>query len=166
MTTPTRWPSVELENSRRKLLALRELVNGLGVDGAGADVELARFLVVRSCGHVEFSFDESIACFVSAHSRLNVASYVRGGLFRGRNPKSGTMLEVLRRFDSEWAADFENFIGQDLGLYQRELDFLVDRRNKIAHGQSEGVTRRKALDLCDYAVDIADWLVDCFDPKK
>lgn len=166
MTTPTRWPSVELENSRRKLLALRELVNGLVVDGTGADVELARFLVVRSCGHVEFSFDESIASFVSAHSRLNVASYVRGGLFRGRNPKSGTMLEVLRRFDSEWAADFESFIGQDLGLYQRELDFLVDRRNKIAHGQSEGVTRRKALDLCDYAVDIADWLVDCFDPKK
>lgn len=166
MTTAPRWPSVELESSRRKLLALKELVNGLAVDGSGTDVELARFLVVRSCGHVEFSFDESIACFVSAHSRLNVASYVRGGLFRGRNPKSGTMLEVLRRFDSGWAADFESFLGQELGLYQRELDFLVDRRNKIAHGQSEGVTRRKALDLCDYAVDIADWLVDCFDPSK
>lgn len=166
MTKHIRWPSLELENSRKKLVLLRDLVDSLDVGEKGIDAELARFLVVRSCGHIEFSLEESLACFVGEHSRGSVASYVRGGLFRGRNPKSGTMIDVLRRFESSWATDFEEFLGRDLGLYQRELDFLVDRRNKIAHGQSEGVTRRKALDLCGYALEIADWLVDCFDPRK
>lgn len=166
MTHPIRWPSIDLGNSRRKLVSLRDLVDSLPVDSTGTDTELSRFLVVRSCGHVEYSFDESISSFVSAHSRMSVASYVRGGLFKGRNPKSGTMIEVLRRFDSVWADDFENFLGQNLGVYQRELDFLVDRRNKIAHGQSEGVTRRKALDLCNYALDISDWVVNCLDPTR
>lgn len=50
-------------------------------------------------------------------------------------------------------------------LLHRELSFLLDRRNKIAHGHSEGITVRKALDLKRVAVQIADWFILRFNPN-
>jgi hypothetical protein len=46
----------------------------------------------------------------------------------------------------------------------RELAFLVDCRNKIAHGLNEGIGSQKALALKDVAVEIADWFVLRFNP--
>jgi hypothetical protein len=48
---------------------------------------------------------------------------------------------------------------------RRELGFLVDRRNKISHGQSESVARRKSLDLADIALTIGDWMTGELDPR-
>lgn len=161
------WPTQELQFSRRGLESIRALLHEQAYGSNDqVEAELARFLVIRSCGHIEYTFAESIACYVDSKSHDYVTSYVRSGLFKGRNPTSKAMCETLGRLNSGWESSFEDFLSEDLGLYQRELNFLVDRRNKIAHGQSEGIGRRKALDLAEYAFDIGDWIIDCLDPRK
>jgi len=49
---------------------------------------------------------------------------------------------------------------------RRELAFLVDRRNKIAHGLNEGIGTVKALALKDVASEAADWFIARFNPGR
>ena len=46
-----------------------------------------------------------------------------------------------------------------------DIAFLVDRRNRIAHGMSEGITVRKAIHLAEQSQDIAEWLIMRLDPN-
>ncbi|MGL5824656.1 MAG: hypothetical protein ACRCYU_07445 [Nocardioides sp.] len=68
--------------------------------------------------------------------------------------------------DSRWAAALDSFLDEADGWRRRELSYLVDRRNKISHGQSETVGRRKALDLTAMALEVSDWLANCLNPDN
>jgi hypothetical protein len=72
---------------------------------------------------------------------------------------------LIRRFDGAWADELDQVLSEDDERLGRELDFLVDRRNKIAHGLNEGIGVRKALDLVEPAVTIGDWFVNKMDPR-
>jgi hypothetical protein len=138
-----------------------------GLDSETSDdvqAALARFLAVRSCGHVEFTFDECLAQYAAAKAHPSVASYVREGLFTGRNPRPDALTQRLRRLNPEWADELDAYFGERDGERTRELSLLVDRRNGISHGQNEGLGVRKALDLAAVAVDIADWVMLRLDP--
>lgn len=165
MTAPIPWPPRDVDLSRRKLLQLIGVVDGLGSE-ASDDVKtgLARFLAVRSCGHVEFSFDECLAQYAAAKAHPSVASYVREGLFSGRNPRPDALTQRLRRLNPEWADELDAYFAEKDGERTRELGLLVTRRNGISHGQNEGLGTRKALDLAAVAVDIADWMILRLDP--
>jgi hypothetical protein len=166
MGWPGSWPSHVLSGSRSKLTELRDEVDGLDT-GASTETEQAmtRFLVIRSCGHLEFTFDESFCAFAESKSSPEVGAYVRGQFFRGANPSPERISQTLRRLDGARADRFENKIEEDDQRLRRELAFLVDRRNKIAHGQSETVRRRKALDLAEVALELSDWIVTELDPR-
>jgi hypothetical protein len=64
-----------------------------------------------------------------------------------------------------WSAELAEMLAAEDELLHRELSLLVDRRNKIAHGHSEGITVRKALDLKQVAVKVADWFILRFNPN-
>ena len=166
MSWPSAWPSKVLSASRGSLVELRGTVN---TSTTGNDetihAALARFLIVRSAGHVEFTFDQCIGSFAIAKSHPAIASYVTSGLYTGRNPWPGTLVGRLSRLSNGWGQELDAFLREEDERRRRELSFLVDRRNKIAHGLSEGIGRRKALDLCDMAVEVADWLVLRLDPR-
>lgn len=70
----------------------------------------------------------------------------------------------MGRFDDAWADELNDLLNDNDEYLKRELEFLVDRRNKIAHGLSEGITVRKAIILFDAAQDISDWFVAQFRP--
>jgi len=166
MAWPGAWPSHALSSSRAGLAELRKEVDSLDSDTSPeTDQAMARFLVLRACGHVEFTFDESFCAFAESKSSPSVASYVRTQFFRGANPSAARIGETLRKLDPSRADKFEDFINEDDQRLKRELDFMVNRRNKIAHGQSETVRRRKALDLADVYEVIADWVVTSLDPR-
>ena len=57
------------------------------------------------------------------------------------------------------------FDADDQRLY-REVTFLVDRRNKIAHGENEGIGAAKAMRLKGVACELADWFVLRFNPLR
>lgn len=72
----------------------------------------------------------------------------------------------MRRFDQLLCDDFTAFLDADDQRLRRELEFLVDRRNRIAHGLNEAIGSRKALDLKAVACEIADWLVLRLNPNR
>jgi hypothetical protein len=165
MTWQGAWPPHEVHLSRQRLIQLRNTVNNITPE---TDDEirsaLARFLAVRSCGHVEFTFDECLARYAEAKAHPNVAGYVREGLFTGRNPKPDILVKRLRTLDQEWANELEFFFAEEDHYFSRELGLLVTRRNGISHGQNEGLTPRKSLDLASVALDVADWISERLHP--
>lgn len=154
------WPSQEIQNLERRLLELEQLVahppHGQADDVSNA---LARFLVVRACGFLEQVVDESCMAFISSKSAPQVSNFISGFFGRGSNPTPDRLLMLVERFDRSWSAELEDYFAADDELVARDLALLVDRRNKIAHGLSEGMGARKALDLTRLARDLADWFV-------
>lgn len=159
------WPSHELTESRRRLQSLRDELNALDGANAGVEQALSRFLVVRACGHVEFTFEEAFCCYAAAKASPAVASFVRSQFFRGSNPHADRLADILRRLDPGRATRFVEYIDAEDQRMRRELGFLIDRRNRIAHGQNETVGRRKALDLAELALDVGDWITTEIDPR-
>jgi hypothetical protein len=99
-----------------------------------------------------------LAQYAAAKAHPSIAGYIREGLFTGRNPKPDMLVKRLRMLDQEWANDLDLFLQQDDHLRARELGLLVTRRNGISHGQNEGLTLRKSLDLASLALEVGDWL--------
>ena len=127
--------------------------------------QLARFLVVRSTGYVEHTFETCIRHFAEAHAHPAVARHVVAGLFKGRNPRPEVLLERTALLSEDWGESLHDYLRKDDATAHRELSFMVDRRNQIAHGQSESVNRRKALDLADVALNLGEWLTELIDPR-
>src|SRR5689334_23275480 len=74
--------------------------------------------------------------------------------------------EPVGRFDSSVCDELVTLLDQDDGRLRREIGFLVDRRNRIAHGLSEGVTQSKAIQLRDVSYELADWFILRFNPER
>jgi hypothetical protein len=145
---------------------LRDELAGLK-DETSSEVEqaLSRFLVVRACGHIEFTFDEAFCSLAESRSSPSVAGYVRSGFFRGSNPKPSRLAETLSKFDPSLATVITAQLEAGDQRLSRELSFMVDRRNKIAHGQSENVSRRRALQLGEVALEVGDAVTLALDPR-
>ncbi|WP_420868960.1 HEPN domain-containing protein [Brachybacterium muris] len=164
-SAPPIWPHADIQLSRQRLVELCDLVRALEPDlNNETESALARFLVVRSCGHIEYVLSKSVSEAVRCQSSPRVHGYVDSGLFRGANPKPGRLVETLAKYDSVLAEELKEFLEEDDGLLSREIEFLVDRRNKIAHGQSEGIGRVKAMKLCEHSLDVADKIADLLNP--
>jgi len=159
------WPTHVLAESRRRLGELSQELHSLTHHSSEVEQALSRFLVIRSCGHIEFTFEESFCSFAEARSSPSIAAYIRSGFFKGANPRPERLVTTLKRLDPVIAADVEIFLQADDQERSRDLQFLIDRRNKIAHGQSENVGRRRALELASVAIDLGDLFVQQLDPR-
>lgn len=164
MSWTAAWPSLDLKQSRDSLLELKSIVSATNVD-APLLAQLARFLSIRSTGHVEFTLDKCLEHFATAKSHPYISSYVISGLYRGRGVKPDTLIDRFRDINPELALRLETFLAQDDERLRRELAFMVDKRNRIAHGQNHGLSTRKALDLSDVAIEVGDWIVANLDPR-
>jgi RiboL-PSP-HEPN len=127
---------------------------------------LARFLVVRSCGYLEQTIAEVVHAYLRGRSGGPVRAFATSWMERSRNPTPEALLVLTGRFDSVWSSDLQTFLEADDQRLAREISFLVDRRNRIAHGLSEGVGGRKALGLKDVACEVADWFIARFNPGR
>jgi hypothetical protein len=131
-------------------------------DSTGA---LARFLVVRSCGFVEQVTEECCRCYLLSRSELRAATFGSSWLGQGRSAHPDNLIHLVSKFDSAWAVELSAMFEDNDQELRREIALLVDRRNKIAHGLSEGIGTRKALDLASYARLLTDWFVLRLDPR-
>jgi hypothetical protein len=164
---PTPWPSLAALQLTSAYDGLVELVRRPARDQPDAvSAALARFLVVRASGYVEQVAAEACRAFLESktyvpQSRAFALSWLRYGV----NPTPEHLLELVSRFDGAWGKEFQAFMSADDELLHRELSFLVDRRNKIAHGTSEGIGAAKALELSGHARAIGGWFLARFDPR-
>lgn len=160
------WPSIEIVNLGRSIHEVKRLVRK-PPEGQPDEVTraLSRFLVVRSSGYLEQVVRECCLAYISSKSQPQVAAFATGAFGTHLNPKPDRLIDIVRAFDATWAEELEELFDEEDQFLRREVALLVDRRNKIAHGLSEGVTSSKALDLFDAAEQIAFWFVGCFDPR-
>lgn len=166
MNWPGAWPSHELSEWKRRLADLRKSVDERKSEDPDVIAALCRFLVVRSCGHIEFTFEEAFCSYAASRSSPAIATFVRSQFFRGSNPTPTKIHGILRKLDTDLADRFNSFMDEDDQSVKRELSLLVDRRNKIAHGQNENVATRKAVDLASLAERVGDWMLIQLDPRN
>jgi hypothetical protein len=147
---------------------LAELVEEVQRSGAGGPEAawLARLLVVRSCGYLEQVVDEVSRELMQERSGGVVRSFSQSWLPSHKNPGPDRLAQWVSRFDTTWSVELAELFDGDDERLRRELAFLVDRRNRIAHGLNEGIGVRKALDLRYVAVEIADWFIRRFNPNR
>src|SRR5262249_47312763 len=137
-----RWPPLAALRLRQALDDVCKLVKNPEFDldrNLEVHQSLCRFLVVRSCGYLETSTIEICRAYVYAKSGGPVRSFAHSWLERSGNPNPGYLMQLIGRFDSSMANEFEHFILDDDSRIKRDIDFLVSRRNRIAHGESEGI---------------------------
>lgn len=160
----TSWPPLQVARLRDALDELAETVQ------ESRDPEtltwLTRMLVVRSSGFIEQCANEVFRGYIGARSGGLVRSFGHSWLERSRNPSPDNLSDMIGRFDHELRVEFEALLEEDDQRLRRELAFLVDRRNHIAHGLSEGINREKALSLKEVAFEVSEWLVLRFNPVR
>jgi len=161
------WPPSEVTKLK---LRLDELANLVALPAGDSPPEardwLARLLVVRGCGYLEQTVILVSRGYLAGRSAGPVRTFGQSWLERGKNPWPDSLCLLAGRFDTEWSAELEALLEADDQRLRRELAFLVDRRNKIAHGLNEGIGTVKALALKDVACEAADWFIARFNPGR
>jgi RiboL-PSP-HEPN len=163
---PTQWPPAELVRIRLKLDELAERIDEQMRKGDPETVVewLARLLVVRSCGYLEQAVREVALGHIAQRSGGYIKLFATSWVPDGRNPWPDYLVQWVGRFDKNLSDALDDFLDADDERLRREVSFLVDRRNRIAHGLNEGIGARKALDLKEVACEVAQWFSIQFDP--
>jgi hypothetical protein len=163
-----RWPPFQVTSLKYGLDSLADLVDKSHEKAIDPEIQswLSRLLVIRSCGYLEQVVTEVFRDYVRNKSGGLVRSFAHSWLERSRNPSPDNLTELVGRFDSSICNEFTAMLDGDDGRLRREVGFLVDRRNRIAHGLSEGITQSKALQLKDIACELADWFILRFNPER
>ncbi len=164
MTKVDRWPPWEVSSLRQKLEDLSTLVE----TPAGLDPDvlswMSRMLVVRSSGFVEQTAKEVCRAHVEKRTGGPVRAFALSWLEWSRNPSPENLCQLVGRFDKSFQDELIELLEKDDQRIRRELALMVDRRNKIAHGLNEGITKDKAIALKAVAVEVSDWLILRFNP--
>jgi hypothetical protein len=167
MVVAVSWPTlklVQLADGFRQVVSLVEHpLDDLPAEVTGA---LTRFLVVRSCGYLEQVVEECISAYVERHSDFRVAAYAQSAWRQGTNPSPAKLIELVTRFDPSWGAELAGLLAEDDEFLHRSIKNLVSTRNRVAHGSSEQVRVRPALDFASNATLVVDWFVQTFDPTR
>ena len=161
------WPPHAVTSLRSNLATLTEITSDPDKE-LEPEVRswLARLLVIRAAGFIEQCVAECCREHVNQRSGGMVRSFAHSWLERSKNPSPENLAELLGRFDQSLREEFEEFLhGDDESLY-RDLAFLVDRRNKIAHGLNEGLGPHRALELADAASRLVDWFILRLNPHR
>ncbi len=85
-------------------------------------------------------------------------------LERTGNPSPSVLEELAGRFDRALQDDLEAYLNADDQRLRRDLYSLVNLRNRIAHGENEGVGRDRALRLSVSSEELSDWWILSFNP--
>lgn len=158
------WPPWDVTSSQKNLETLRDLVDnptGIAAEPLGW---LSRLLVIRSCGHLEQVVMECARGYVSAKSGGPVQAFGLTWLEKSRNPSAKTLGELAARFDPKWQVQFDALLAENDCRLSDDLGHLVTFRNRIAHGENQGVNRERSLRLSAAADEIADWWINTFNP--
>jgi len=156
------WPPRQIARLQSQLNELAHLASTTSDDDARPF--LARLLVIRSSGYLEQTAFEVFRYYISACSGGQVKSFAHTWVEKTRNPSAHNLEEMVGRFDAEWREQFGAFLDDQDERLRRELAFLINTRNQIAHGLNEGIGLQKALQLKGVAIEIANWIVAQFRP--
>lgn len=97
----------------------------------------ARYLCVLVSGYLEQAVKELLLDHTRRQSSPSVLRFVEAQIRRQTNMKSQRLIDLVGSFDPTWRADLETYIVDER---KDAVDSVVTNRNRIAHGDSVGVT--------------------------
>lgn len=121
---------------------------------------LGKLLIVRSCGYVEVTVEQSILANASKGDS-SIFEYVKNTLGKGRRTDKGRIKEVFKHFGINW----EHFTNNNIKSYLTDIGAMYDYRNRISHGESENLTFNRAIELSNSAICMGDILYTSLAPK-
>ena len=113
----------------------------LRVAKLNADPELqsdfARYLCILVSGFLENAVAELLIEHARRHGGPSVLRFVDSEARRVTNINSQKLKSHLAKFDSDWLKNLDGFLVDER---KAAVDSIVALRNRIAHGQSVGIT--------------------------
>lgn len=140
---------------RAKLDATFTRIGSLSTGDLEVHSDFARYLCVLVSGFVETALSELAAEHCRKRSAPTVSNYAQSQLARLQNVKTERLLQLMGSFDPKMRVEIETFID---GPRKDALDSVVDLRNKIAHGESVGVTYIRIKDYYKRISEIIDFV--------
>ncbi|WP_130430706.1 HEPN domain-containing protein [Rivibacter subsaxonicus] len=153
----------ELDAARKRLTSAFLRASELPEGALELRSDYARYLCVLVSGFVEVAVFEMAAEHCRRRASPTVSNYGISQLGKLQNIKCERLAQLLSSFDPSWRAAFEAFVG---GPRSDALDSAVDLRNKIAHGESVGLTLSRVTDYRDRIVEILDFVEELFLPAE
>jgi len=115
----------------------------------------ARYLCIRVSGFLEISVRSIYSQYAKDKAAPFVANYIEKQLSSFQNPNIEKILNVVRSFNQTWANRLEQIIE---GEIKDAVISIVATRNKIAHGESVGITYIKMKAYYKCAVKLIELL--------
>jgi len=150
----------EVAALRNRLDSTFARVASLSVEDLEIRSDFARYLCVLVSGFVETALAELAIEYCRKRSAPTVTNYATSQLGRIQNVKAERLLQFMGWFDQSWRIEVQNFID---GPRKDALDSVVDLRNKIAHGESVGVTYTRIRNYYQRIVEIIDFVTQKLD---
>lgn len=132
----------------------------------GTDLELrsdfARYLCVLVSGYLEKSVSELVVEHARKAGAPSLGRFVDQRTRNFTNAKSQKLKDLLGDFDPEWRTLLEARLTGEL---KDAVDGVVSLRNKIAHGDSVGVTYSTISDYYARVQKVVDYIADLCVPE-
>ena len=145
---------------KHRLLELRRLIDL--TSRATEDINLqghwGRYLCVMAAGFLEYSLQTLYADFATNSSSYHVSQFVSQHLGRIYNPNSERFLQTAGDFSKEWREELAEFFLEDPDLRQGAINSIMSIRNKIAHGESVGITPARVREYLDRSVEVLEFI--------
>jgi hypothetical protein len=120
-----------------RLDAAFQRVAGLQSSDLEMRSDFARYLCILVSGFVENAVTALATAYCRQRSQPAVANYAGTQLNRLQNVNGDRLARVVGAFERAWRHDLITFME---GPRKDALDSVVNLRNKIAHGESVGLT--------------------------
>jgi len=110
-----------------------------------------RYLCVLVSGFLENSVRLTYSEYARKRANELVADFVQNRLQQFQNPKMGPILDLTSAFSQEWKERLED---QTSGQLSESVNSIVGNRNKIAHGESVGLTMHALIQYYQDAQEV------------
>lgn len=145
----------EARQNKQRLDALFSQISNFS-----GDIELqshwARYLCVLVSAFLETSVLAVYSEYASKRAKPDVASFVRSRLKGFQNPNMNKILDLTGAFNPEWKTQLR---AATEGEPKEAVDSIVANRNKVAHGESVGITYSRIQGYYTNAVKVIE-LID------
>ncbi|WP_314025925.1 HEPN domain-containing protein [Olsenella uli] len=164
------WPTTEYRNSLSDLKDFEQLLSSdLGrVDLTDEVDALGKYLIIRSCGHIEIASSECVLSFLERHTSKNLDKYIRSTYKTWASPYANNLSGSLKKIEESISRDFMAFMSRQQSSNGEKnsdtLKQLVDARNRIAHGKSTVKTQKDSLVYSTFAEELGRWYEEYFKP--
>ena len=130
----------------------------------GQDLEVssdfARYLCVLVSGFIEAAVAELAIEHCRSRADVRVNRYAARQLARLQNLKTERLLQLMGAFDPDWLNDLERFVD---GPRKDAIDSVIDLRNKIAHGDSVGLSYQRISEYYERVKEVVEFIAQKFD---